>query len=329
MNTQVQNAVQTNLGTSIPLAQVMKDLDKKDVAIAYKAIDAAYMLQAGIEDAEAKIVRNKGGIGDRVLDIAKAAQTHCSAQGYNLTLARHYFLALCTQAETMLVNKFLEKNEGERKAITSLIPTWPTYKSLTAKGFELGIDPCKRMEGADAPMYGTSAQYHAAIKEEQKAKDQGGESTGGSQAGKQRQSDAGVAKTLTTISSGWESTLQAAMQVLCQSLNRLTTEEQKQYAPKLLQLGAEVTAFADSPERKARLEQEAKDKAAAAQAATPGGNVIKDASGKVTGTTSSTSIEDKSEELDQETKSALENALSKDEPKAEGRKGRGRKAQEA
>lgn len=308
-NQAIANAVQNTITTkTAPLAEVMKNLDKKDLAVAYKAVNDAYLLQGDIENAQAKITRAQMGIGDHVLTIAKQARVHCVAQGYDLVLTRHYFLALCDQAELALINKHVE-DKSEKKAISTLIPVWPTHKSNIAKAMELKIDPTERMDGVDSPKYATATQYVNAMKEA--VKDSGANKTG-SQAGNMsdRKSDKDTAKTLSVITSTWNSSLQAAIQVLSQGLNRLDAEEQQAWAPKVLSLAAEVTTFADSDERKARLQA----KADALKAAPVSGEIIEDVNGNVTGTSRS------DEELDPGEKAALAEALAKEEkPKSRGR----------
>lgn len=328
MTTQSDNAVQTEKTPhQVPVVEVMKNLDKKDLKVAYEAIHASYDLQVGIEDMKAKIERNTLGIGDHVLSIARQARTHCVAQGFDLTLTRHYFLALCTQAETVLINKHIE--DGEKKAISTLIPVWPVHKSNIAKGMEpaFGIDPLTRIPDTatkDKPEgvleYASCAQYVAAVKE--KAKETGANNTG-SQAGEKRQSSEQTAKVLGTITSTWDSSLQAAIQVLSQGLNKLDKEEQTGWAPKVLQLAAEVTAYYESPERKERIAA----KMAAMPEAPQSGEIVKDENGKVVGTTSSTP-EITDEELDPGTKAALQATIDKDkEPEApKGGKRRGARA---
>jgi hypothetical protein len=307
MTTQTDNAVQTAVQTTTqpPLAEVMKNLDKKDKALAHKAISDAYTLQAGIEDMEAKIERNRGSIGDHVLRIAKAAREHCKAARYTLTLTRHYFLALCTEAETGLINAHIEKNEGEKKAISTLIPVWPTHKSNIAKGMELGVDPTDRMDdNPAAPKYATATQYVNAMKAMVGQTGNGGT---GSQAGQQRKSNEEAAKIIGAVTSTWDSSLQAATQVLNQGLNRLDKAEQQLWAPKVLALAAEVTAYADSPQRKADILA----REAARKYAPTSGQITEDGDGKVTGTTRSEDLME--QELDAGTQAALQAAIDKDE----------------
>ena len=307
-NQAVSNAVQnTQAQETVTLAEVMKNLDKNDAKFAWKELERAYGIQANIEDLEAKVEKARGAIGNAVLAIAKVARTHCNALGYSLTFARHYFLALCTEAETKLVNKYMEKSEGEKKTISTLIPVWPVHKSNIAKGMELGIDPLERFEDADSPKYAEATQYVNAMKEAVKAS---GANNTGSQAGNQRKSSEQTAAILGTITSGWDSSLKAATEVLNQQLNRLDREEQAPWAGKVLALAAEVTAYAESPERKAMLQA----KADALKAAPVSGNIVTDSSGKVTGTTRSDTTEEGPESP--ETIAAVQAAMDADKDPA-------------
>ena len=271
------------------LGEVLKDLDKKDLKAAYKAMDAAYDIQwgqDGIEEVQAKLTGLQGKVGEHVYEIAKIAMQHCEGK---LVVARSYFLALCSQAETMKTNWYANKYK-EEKPIGQLIPLWSSYKSSIAKGMEKGIDPGTLIEGTtDTPLYATAAQYRAAV---QKMEAEGRET--GSQAGNARNSEGQTATQLQLVTKGWSPKLAASMEVMCKALNGLTHEEQDKFAPAVLSLGAEVTTYANTARREAIGDTRTKAQRAAGPETT--------------------------EELDPGTKAAMQAALDKGEGKADGGK---------
>lgn len=250
-NAAVSNAVQNTPPTpdtsldGKTLGQVLNDLDKKDLREAYKAIDTAYEIQwgkDGIEDVQEKLKGLQGKVGEQVYTVCKTAMEHCKGK---VIIARAYFLALCSQAETHCQNKYIKKY-GEEKPIGQLIPLWSTYKSSIAKGMEKGIDPAETMEDSDAPKFATAAQYRAAVQALEAA-----ERTTGSQAGNTRNSEGQTATTLQLVTKGWSPKLAASMEVMCKALNGLTHEEQDKFADAILNLGAEITTYANTAKREA------------------------------------------------------------------------------
>lgn len=227
------------------LGQVLNDLDKKDLKEAYKAIDAAYEIQwgkDGIEDVQEKLKGLQGKVGEHVYSVCKTAMEHCKGK---VIVARAYFLALCSQAETHCQNRYIQKYK-EEKPIGQLIPLWSTYKSAIAKGMEKGIDPGELMEDTDTEKYATAAQYRAAVQ----ALDASERATG-SQAGNTRNSEGQTATTLQLVTKGWSPKLAASMEVMCKALNGLTHEEQDKFADKILTLGAEIATFSNTAHREA------------------------------------------------------------------------------
>lgn len=250
-NAAVSNAVQntpTLPDTSLhgkPLIEVLKDLDKSDLKQAYRAIDTAYDIQwgkDGINDHEERLKGLQGKVGEQVYSVAKVAMEHCEER---LVIARSYFLALCSQAETHCQNKYIQKYR-EEKPIGQLIPLWSAYKSTVAKGMEKGLSPLETMEDSDAPKYATAAQYRAAVQTLEKE-----ERATGSQAGGERNSEGQTATQLQLVTKGWSPRLSAAMEVMCKALNGLSHEEQDKFASKILDLGAEITTFANTAKREA------------------------------------------------------------------------------
>lgn len=280
-------AVQNTSLDGKTLGEVIKDLDRSDLKAAYKAIDTAYDIQFGkdgIEDTQNKLVGLQGRVGEQVYAVAKVAMAHCKN---NLVIARSYFLALCSQAETHCQNKYIEKHH-EELPMGQLIPLWSQYKSYVAKGLEKGLDPNSTMEDSDAPKFATAAQYRAAVQQIEKE-----ERATGSQAGNERNSEGQVATQLQLVAKGWSPKLQASMEVLCKGLNRLTHEEQDTFASDILEIAAKVTTFANQANRSAV------------------GDARTDAQ-KEAGET----------DLDSGTTAALQAALDKEEPKGKGsRKG--------
>jgi hypothetical protein len=228
-----------------PLIEVLKDLDKGDLKRAYKAMDAAYDIQFGkdgIEDTQAKLVGLQGKVGEQVYEIAKIAMEHCENR---LVIATSYFKALCSQAETYKQNWYISKYK-EEKPMSQLIPLWSQYKSKIAKGMEKGIDPSERLDDTDAPKYATAAQYSAAVV----AMERDARATG-SQAGNERNTEGQTATQLQLVTKAWSPRLAAAMEVMCKALNGLTHEEQDKFATKILDLGAEITTYANTAKREA------------------------------------------------------------------------------
>lgn len=264
------------------LGEVLKDLDKKDLKAAYKAMDAAYDIQFGkdgIEDTQTKLQGLQGKVGEQVYAIAKVAMEHCRNK---LVVARSYFLALCSQAETYKQNWYIAKYK-EEKAIGTLIPLWSQYKSRIAKGMEKGIDPSEKIDDTDAEKYATAAQYSAAVQAMEKAARETG-----SQAGNERNSDGATATTLQLVTKGWSPRLAASMEVMCKALNGLTHEEQDKFADKILELGAEITTFANTARREANGDHRTENQRAAGPETT--------------------------EELDPGTRAAMQQAIDKDAP---------------
>lgn len=279
------------------LGEVLKDLDKKDLKAAYEAMNKAYDIQwgkDGIEEVQAKLTGLQGKVGEHVYDIAKIAMEHCKGK---LIVARSYFLALCSQAETMKTNWYANKYK-EEKPIGQLIPLWSAYKSSIAKGMEKGIDPNALIDGTnDAPLYATAAQYRAAV---QKVEAEGRAT--GSQAGNARNSEGQTATQLQLVTKGWSPKLAASMEVMCKALNGLTHEEQDKFAPAILQLGAEITTYANTAKREAVGDTRTDAQRAAGPETT--------------------------DDLDPGTKAAMQAALDKDAGKSEhgGKRHRGAKA---
>lgn len=220
----------------LTLGQIVADenLDKKDLKTAYKSIFDAYTIQwgkDGIEDTQEKLKGLQGKVGEKVYAVAKVAMEHCQGK---LVVTRVYFLALCKKAEEALANKHIEE-KNEEKPIGQLIPMWSQYKSSIAKGMELGIDPSARNPESNSLLYATASQYRNAVQEHEKKT--------GSQAGNERNSNNQTSSAFQLVSRGWAPRVSAAMDVLCQSLNGLTHEEQDKFADKILTLGAEVAEF--------------------------------------------------------------------------------------
>lgn len=227
-----------------PLVEVIKDLDKGDLKQAYAAMNEAYDIQwgkDGIEEISAKLTGLQGKVGEKVYAIAKVAMKHCENR---LVIARAYFLALCTQAETMKTNWYTDKYH-EEKPIGQLIPLWSTYKSAVAKGMEKGIDPNQLIEGTDAPKYATAAQYRAAVQLLEK------EARGANERSEGSKSDGEVKTGLSVITSGWSGMLRAAMEVMCTAFNGLTHEEQDKFSQRVLDVAAEVTTYKNQAKREA------------------------------------------------------------------------------
>lgn len=249
----VSNTVQNTVGkpplpdTSLhgkPLVEVLKNLDKSDLKQAYTAMNEAYDIQwgkDGIEEVTAKLQGLQGKVGEKVYTIAKIAMKHCENR---LVIARAYFLALCSQAETMKTNWYADKYK-EEKPIGQLIPLWSQYKSSIAKGMEKGIDPNMLIEGTDAPKYATAAQYRAAVQVLEK------EAKGANERNDGDKTDGQVKTGLSVITSGWSPQLRASMEVMCTAFNGLTHEEQDKFAPKVLDLAAEVTTYKNTAKREA------------------------------------------------------------------------------
>jgi hypothetical protein len=289
-NAAVSNAVQNTPApdTSLhgkTLGEVIKDLDKGDLKQAYKAIDTAYDIQwgkDGINDFEEKLKGLQGKVGEQVYSVAKVAMEHCEDR---LVIARSYFLALCSQAETHCQNKYIQKYR-EEKPIGQLIPLWSQYKSAISKGMEKGLNPSETMDDSDAPKYATAAQYRAAVQQLEKE-----DRATGSQAGDGRNSEGQTATQLQLVTKGWSPRLSAAMEVMCKALNGLTHEEQDKFATKILDLGAEITTYANAAKREAIGDTRTDNQKAVGA-----------------GTT---------DELDPGTRAAMQAAIDKDEPKVE------------
>jgi hypothetical protein len=235
------------LDTASPeVAELVKDenLAKKDLKVAYKAIFDAYDIQwkkGGIEDTQTLLKGLQGKVGEHVYAIAKTAMEHC--KGYSLSVTRLYFHALCSKAEEALKSKHIEE-KNEEKPIGQLIPLWSVYKTSIAKGLEKGIDPAMRNEESNALVYPTASLYRAAVQEIEAKERQTG-----SQAGNGRNSDKQTSSAFQLVAKGWAPRVSAAMDVLCQSLNSLTHEEQDKFAPQILALGNEVAEFVKDRQR--------------------------------------------------------------------------------
>lgn len=297
-NTAVKTAVQNTPSADTTLdgktlGEVLKDLDKKDLKAAYDHINQAYDIQwgkDGIQDTQDKLTGLQGKVGEQVYAIAKVAMDHCKGK---LVIARSYFLALCSQAETMKQNWYTKKH-GEEATIGKLIPLWSQYKSSIGKGMEKGIDPEALIEGTDSPKYATAAQYRAEVQKMEKEAN-----ATGSQAGNTRNSEGQTATQLQLVTKGWSPQLGASMEVLCKALNGLSHEEQDKFASSVLNLAAEVTTYHHTVKREAMGDERTENQIAAGP--------------------------ETSDDLDPSTKEALETALTKDEAPVESAKQGGKR----
>jgi len=223
------------------VAELVKDenLSKKDLKIAYQAVFAAYDIQwkkGGIEDTQNLLKGLQGKVGEQVFTIAKAAMDHC--KGYSLAVVRLYFLALCSKAEEALKSKHIEEKQ-EEKPVSQLVPLWATYKTAIAKGLERGIDPYTRNEESNALLFPTASLYRGAV-QELEAKERGSNDRND---GNGRNDEKQTTTALQLVVKGWAPRVSAAMNVLCQSLNGLTHEQQDKFADKILILGNEIAEF--------------------------------------------------------------------------------------
>lgn len=301
-------AVQNTNGTSEDqtklngqtLGEVVKNLDKADLARAYDAMNAAYDIQYGkdgIEEVQAKLAGLQGKVGEHVYEIARIAMKHCENR---LVIARSYFLALCSQAETMKTNWYAGKYK-EEKPIGQLIPLWSQYKSSIAKGMEKGLDPNALIEGTkDAPRFATAAQYRAEVQRIEKETRGANERDDGN--GK---TDGQVATGLSIVVSGWSPKLRASMEVMCKAFNALNHEEQDKFAPQILDIAAAAVTFKNEQK---------------SHGAPVTGQIQSDSNGNVTGTSRS----DAPEELDPGTQAALQRDLDKAKGAESGKSGKRR-----
>lgn len=296
VSTAVQNTKPEEMGADDPtklngktLGEVLKDLDKGDLAKAYEAVNEAYDIQwgkDGIEEVQAKLTGLQGKVGEKVYAIAKVAMVHCKD---HLVIARSYFLALCTQAEEMKTKWYTGKYK-EEKPIGQLIPLWSQYKSAIAKGMEKGLDPNALIEGTkDAPRFATAAQYRAEVQRLEKESKGANERDEGGTSGK---SDGQVATGLSVVVSGWSPKMRAAMEVMCKAFNALGHEEQDKFASQILDIAAAAVTYKNEHK---------------SHGAPVTGQVMTDASGNVTGTTSSD--ETVGETVDPGTVAALQAAV--------------------
>lgn len=249
-NKAIDNAVQNTItgpkpDTDLhgkPLVEVLKNLDKGDLRVAYAAMNAAYDIQwgkDGIEEVQTKLTGLQGKVGEQVYAIAKVAMVHCEGR---LAIAAPYFKALCNQAEEMKTKWYAGKYH-EEKPIGQLIPLWSAYKSSIAKGMEKGINPNTLIEDTDSPKFATAAQYRAEVQRIEK------EAKGANERDDGTKTNGEVKTGLAVITSGWSPQLRASMEVMCAALNGLTHEEQDKFSKQILDVAAAVTTFANARKR--------------------------------------------------------------------------------
>lgn len=222
------------------MGQVINDIDRNDLKKSYKAIDAAYDIvirKDGLSDTQSKLDGLKADIGERVYDVLKIALDHCEGK---LPIAKAYFAALCKKAEEYFLSRYVKENR-EETTIAKAIPLWPQYKSSFLKGLDFKMSPAESIPDTDAPRWPTASKYRGEV--QKREKDAKG---GNSQAGNERNSSNQTTTVVNLVTKGWSPVLAASMNVLCTALNRLSHEQQDQFAQKLLDLGAEVTTFADA-----------------------------------------------------------------------------------
>lgn len=223
-----QNATAEVKFEVLPEDQLPKDAKKH----AIDAIDRAYDIQfgkGGILDTSKQLVELKDKVSELVYGVAKEA---VSLAGKNLRIARAMFLGLCAVAEAHIKSRHVEK-KSEELPIGQLIPQWSTYKSTIAKGLEKGMDPETRNEIGNALKFPTGTAYRNAVLEASKP---------GSQAGTQRANNKD-SPVLELVSRGWSGKLSAAMQVLCEEFQALTSSEQDLMAPLVVELAGKVHTF--------------------------------------------------------------------------------------
>jgi len=261
MNANVQDVVQTLLQkTGAKTAGELEtkltvnpaNLNREALKVAYDRINKAYDIQigkGGIEETQNKLKSLQGQVGEQVYSVAKRA---IEEVGKNLRFAAAYFRALCTQAEIQLINKHATQ-QGEKAAISDLVPLWPQYKGSIAKGMELGIDPFEYIPDTTTYKYAMATQYRAEVQKRERA-------TGAQNDGEERNSKKQVENQFQLVAKGWSEKLTPAMQVLVQELNRLSHEDQDTLATEVMALADKVHQLAEQ-----RLKESLVKAAAAAQ----------------------------------------------------------------
>jgi hypothetical protein len=241
----VTTAVQdTNLNGKT-MGEVVNDLNRDDLKKSYKAIDAAYDLvirKDGIEDTQRKLTGLQDQVGEKVYDVLKLAIEHCEGK---LPIVKAYFAALCKKAEEYFLSKYVKEHK-EETTIAKAIPLWPAYKTSLTKGLDYGMSPDEPITDTDAPRWPTAAKFRTEVMKREKE-----EKGGNAQPPGTRNTEQQTNNIVALVSKGWSVKMTGSMSVLVQALNRLTHEEQDKFAQKVLDLGAEITTYANAANREA------------------------------------------------------------------------------
>lgn len=290
----VSNAVQNTLNGKT-LGEIVNEPAKEDLKKSYAAISSAYDIvirQGGYDDTKAKLKGLENDIGEKVYDILKISMEHCEGK---LPMVKAYFAMLCKKSEEYFLSKYIKANK-EETTIAKAIPLWPAYKSSLLKGLDYQMSPAVVIDDTDAPRWPTAAKFRTEVQKREKEEKGGNASTPD-----QRNTAKQVTNTVSLVAKNWSDALAGAMNVLCTALNRLDHIDQDRFASAVLALGTQVTAFAD--QRKVAVAE-----TAPAQEPAP----------------SAPPIPVENDEISSEAKAALQNALTKPEPKVEAPKGRGK-----
>lgn len=236
---------------------VNKELDEDLLKASYELADRAYDIQwgkDGIQEVKDKLNTLMNSVGEIVYSIAKMAYEHCKSvpHGYGLMVAKQYFLEVCKADEEHILHRDIELN-GREIGMTKLIPTWPQYKSVIAKGMEMGIDPMARnpktittKSPEGSLLYPTVADYRKAVNEAE------AKSRGANERDTSKPADRKEASTaLSVVSSGWSPRLKAAMAVMCEQLSRLDHANQDKFADAITEIAGKAKTLADTIKRDA------------------------------------------------------------------------------